>query len=97
MFTFNISGAPTLKLVSLFGIERDKFYLTASQQQVILCESRDGSYIVFDLVRGEITNYCDGDINELTVNFEGSAMVFPSELVKVSLNLSINGGSNVSI
>lgn len=96
MFTFNIGGVPSLKMIPIEAIDRNKFYLTADQKCVVTREPRDDSYIVFDLKEGDITVFCDGDLGDLIDNYSGAALVFPDGVVSISLNLAINGGSDAN-
>ena len=96
MFSFNIDGVPSLEMIPIETIDRNKFYLTADQKCVVTREPRDDSYIVFDLKEGDITVFCAGDLGDLIDNYSWAALVFPDGVVSISLNLAIKGGGDAN-
>lgn len=96
MFSYNIGGVPALKMVHLSDTDPDKFYLSSDQSVIVFRDSANGSTILYDLVRQNIEVYDEGCTYELTENHPSCSMLFPSEVVKVSMCFEIMGGDNAN-
>ena len=95
MFSYTIVGVPALKMVHLSDIDINKFYLSKDQSVIVFLDS-DGSRILYDLVRQRIEVYDEGCTYELTENHPSCSMLYPSEVVKVSMRFEIMGGDNAN-
>lgn len=93
MFKINIGGTPALSMLALEDIDRNTLYLASDQRSVVMQDDREGGHLVFDLITKEISIYSYSDASEITENHSGLAVVFPSDLVGISLSLEIMGGT----
>lgn len=96
MFSYNIGGVPALKMIRLSDTDSDKFYLSSDQSVIVFRDSANGSTVLYDLVRQNIEVYDEGCTYELTENHPSCSMLFPSEVVKVSMRFEIMGGDNAN-
>ena len=93
MFKVTVSGTPALSLLALEDIDLNTLYLASDQKSVVMQDDRENGHVVFDLKTHEITVYGFSEISEITENHPGLAVVFPSEMVIISLSLEIMGGT----
>ena len=91
MFKINIGGTPALSMLALEDIDRNTLYLASDQKSVVMQDDREGGHLVFDLITNEIALYSYQDTSEITENYPGLVVVFPSETAVISLSLEIMG------
>lgn len=94
MFTFNIGGTLALSMLALSDIDSDTLYLSSDKKAVIMQDSRDENYIVFDLRCTDIQVYDNHEQSEIIENHPALAVLFPPETVKVAMRLEIMGGGD---
>lgn len=91
MFEFNIGGTPTLSMVHLQNIDTNVWYLSADQRAVVMRnDNQMNTFIVFNLDKGYIEVF-DDDTSDALEEYPNLAMVFPSDVVNISLSLEIMG------
>lgn len=93
MFKFNIGGTPTLSMVALNDIDTNVWYLAGDQKAVVARNiNQMDTFIVFNLDKGYIEVF-DGDTTDVIEEYPSLSMVFPSEVVVISLSLEIMGAA----
>lgn len=91
MFTVNTNGVPALKMVPLSDIYSNKFYLSSDHSAVVFRDGNEAT-VIYDLNEHNIMVYGDDCGNfEITENHPSCAILFPSDVVKVSMVFNIQG------
>ena len=88
MFKTEFTKRPALNMLPLDDMRQDMPHLSSDGKLVIIHSSNDGDYYIFDLESGSLAReeYQSDIISEAPA----LAMVYPADVAKVTINITIS-------